>query len=106
MPLAEASVPFKQGCWSPGPHEDEVPFKTFLCDGRSAFERSEDGTLGLRKSERGLNERVDDQRGIDCNQELFKASVVKRRDGNRFAIIGEVRQLLRRYEIDLVQNPG
>ena len=58
----------------------------------------------MRESKPGFNERVDHERGIDGNQELFKPGVLKRGDGNRFAIAGEVGDFLGRDQIDLVQD--
>ena len=100
----ETTVPVKKGCWSAGSEKDEVSFEAFLVDNSSAFERGEDGAFGLREPKAGFDERVDHERGIDGNQELFKAGVLKRGDGNRFAIAGEVREFLGRDEIDLVQD--
>ncbi len=77
-------------------------FKAFLVD--DAFERGEDGVFGLREPKAGFDERVDHERGIDGHQELFKAGVLKRGDGNRFAIAGEVGEFLGCDEIDLVQD--
>ena len=94
----------KKGCWSSGSEKDEVSFEAFLVDDSSAFERGEDGAFGLREPKAGFDKRVDHQRGIDGNQELFEAGVLKRGDGNRFAIAGEVGEFLRRDEIDLVQD--
>ena len=54
--------------------------------GGSAFERGEDEAFGLRNPKAGFDERVDHERGIDGNQELFKAGVLKRGNGNGFAI--------------------
>jgi hypothetical protein len=73
MFLTETAVPVKKGCWSAGSEKDEVSFKAFLVDDRSAFERGEDGAFGLREPKAGFDERVDHERGIDGNQELFKA---------------------------------
>ena len=98
----EATVPVKKGCWSAGSEEDEVSFETCVLDDRSGFERGEDGAFGLREPKAGLDERVDHERGIDGNQEWFKAGVLKRGDGNRFAIAGDVGEFLGRDEIDLV----
>src|ERR1700730_17683159 len=103
MFITEAAIPVKQGCWSTGSEENEVSFETFLVDDRSAFARGENGTFGLREPKAGFDERVDHERGIDGNQELFKAGVLKRGDGNRFAIAGEVGEFLGCDEIDLVQ---
>ena len=102
--LTETAVPVKKGCWSAGSEQDEVSFEALLVDDRPAFERGEDGAFGLREPKAGFNERVDHERRIDGNQELFKAGVLKRGDGNRFAIAGEVGAFLGRNEIDLVQN--
>src|ERR1700737_5316956 len=88
MFLTETAVGVKQGCWSACSEKDEVSFEAFLVDDRSAFERGEDGAFGLREPKAGFDERVDHERGIDGNQELFKAGVLKRGDGNRFAIAG------------------
>ena len=104
MFITETAVPVKKGCWSAGSEKDEVSFKAFLVDDRSAFERGEDGAFGLREPKAGFDERVDHERGIDGNQELFKAGVLKRGDGNRFAIAGQVGEFLGRDEIDLVQD--
>ena len=104
MFITETAVPVKKGCWSAGSEKDEVSFEAFLVDDSSAFERGEDGAFGLREPKAGFDERVDHERGIDGNQELFKAGVLKRGDGNRFAIAGEVGEFLGRDEIDLVQN--
>jgi hypothetical protein len=46
----EATVTVKKGCWSAGSEEDEVSLETLLIDDRSAFERGEDGTFGLRET--------------------------------------------------------
>src|SRR6266481_9151034 len=100
----EAPGTVKKGCWSAGSEEDEVSFETLLIDDRSAFERGEDGAFGLRETKAGFDERVDHERGIDGNQELFKAGVLKRGNGNRFAIAGEVGEFLGCDEIDLVQD--
>jgi hypothetical protein len=100
----KAAVPVDKGCWSAGSEEDEVSFEAFLLDDRSAFERGEDGAFGLRESKAGFDERVGYKRGIDRNQELFKAGVLKRGDGNRLAIAGEVGDLLGRDKINLVQD--
>src|SRR5258708_288190 len=98
MFITETAVPVKEGCWSAGSEKDEVSFKAFLVDDRSAFERGEDGAFGLREPKAGFDERVDHERGIDGNQELFKAGVLKRGDGNRFAIAGEADEFLGRGE--------
>ena len=58
----------------------------------------------MRKPKAQFDQRVDDQRGIDGNQELLKAGVLKRGDRNCLAIAGEVREVLGRDEIDLVQH--
>ena len=100
----ETTVPMKKGCGSAGSEKDQVSFETLLVDDRSAFERGEDGAFGLREPKAGFDERVDHQRGIDGNQELFKAGALKRGDENRFAIAGEVDKFLRREEIGLVQD--
>ena len=102
--LTESAIPVKKRRWSPGSEQDEVSFETLLGDDRSALERGEDRAFGLRKPEAGLDERIDDERGVDSHQESFKARVLKRGDGNRFAITGEVRQFLGRDEVDLVQD--
>src|SRR5271170_6898049 len=102
--ITETAVPVKKGCWSAGSEKDEVSFEAFFVDDSSAFERGEDGAFGLREPKAGFDERVDHERGIDGSQELFKAGVLKRGDGNRFAISGEVGEFLGRNEIDLVQN--
>ena len=104
MFLTETAVPVKKGCWSAGSEKDEVSFEAFLVDDSSAFERGEDGAFGLWEPKSGFDERVDHQRGIDGNQELFKAGVLKRGDGNPFAIVGEVGEFLGWDEIDLVQD--
>jgi hypothetical protein len=78
--LTETAVPVKKGCWSAGSEKDEVSFEAFFVDGSSAFERGEDGAFGLREPKAGFNERVDHERSIDGNQELFKTSVLKRGD--------------------------
>ena len=57
---------------------------------------------GSRKLD--FDKRVGHERGIDGNQELFQAGVLKRRDGNRFAIAREMGKFLGRDEIDLVQD--
>src|SRR5271168_1027369 len=101
MFLTETAVPVKKGCWSAGSQKDEVSFIAFLVDDRAAFERGEDGAFGLRKPKAGLDERVDHQRRIDGNQELFKAGVLKRGDGKGFAVAGELGESLWRDEIDL-----
>jgi hypothetical protein len=85
----EATVPVKKGCWSAGSEEDEVSFETLLVDDRSAFERGEDGTFGLRETKAGFDERVDHECCIDRYQELFKAGVLKRGDEDRFAFARE-----------------
>src|SRR5260370_34694435 len=106
MFITETAVPVKKGCWSAGSEEDEVSFEAFLVDDSSAFERGEDGAFGLREPKAGFDERVDHERGIDGSQELFKAGVLKRGDGNRFAIAGEVGEVLGRggncpvYDVD------
>src|SRR5258705_8081406 len=97
MFITETAVPVKKGCWSAGSEKDEVSFKAFLVDDRSAFERGEDGAFGLREPKAGFDERVDHERGIDGHQ-------LKRGDGNRFAIAGEVGEFLGGDEIDLVQD--
>src|ERR1700712_4161734 len=102
--LAESAVPVKKGCWSAGSEKDEVSFEAFLVDNRSTFERGEDGAFGLREPKAGFNERVDHERSIDGNQKLFQAGVLKGRDGNRFAIAGEVGKFLGGDEIHLVQD--
>src|SRR6201993_901964 len=104
MVITETAVPVKKGCWSAGSGKDDVSFKAFLVDDRSAFERGEDGAFGLREPKAGFDERVDHERGIDGNKELFKAGALKRGDWNRFAIAGEVGELLGRDEIALVQD--
>src|ERR1700674_4197430 len=104
MFLTETAVAVKQGCWSACSEKDEVSFEAFLVDDSSAFERGEDGAFGLREPKAGFDERVDHERGIDGNEELFEAGVLKRGDGNRFAIAGEVGEFLGRDEIDLVQD--
>ena len=58
----------------------------------------------MREPEAGFDEWVDHERGIDGNQELFKAGALKRGDENRFAIAGEVDEFLRRDKIGLVQD--
>ena len=58
----------------------------------------------MRKPKAGLDEGVDHERGIDGNQELFKAGVLKRGDGKGFAVAREVCEVMGRDEIDLVQN--
>ena len=85
MFLTETAVPVKKGCWSAGSEKDEVSFEAFLVDDSSAFERGKDGAFGLREPKAGFDERVDHERGIDGNQELFKAGVLKRGDEDRFA---------------------
>src|ERR1700692_3919355 len=104
MFITETAVPVKKGCWAAGSEKDEVSFKAFLVDDRSAFERGEDGAFGLREPKAGFDERVDHERSIDGNQELFESSVLERGDKNRFAIAGEVGEFLGRDEIDLVQD--
>src|ERR1700722_17429482 len=104
MFITETPVPVKKGCWPAGSEKGQVSFKAFLLDNRSAFERSEDGAFGLWEPKAGFDERVDHERGIDGNQELFKAGVLKRGDGNRFAIAVEVGEFLGCDEIDLVQD--
>ena len=104
MSLTETAVPVKKGCRSAGSEKDEVSFEAFLVDDSSAFERGEDGAFRLREPKSGFDERVDHERGIDGNQELLKAGVLKRGDGNRFAVAGEVGEFLGRDEIDLVQD--
>ena len=86
MFLTETAVPVKKGCWSAGSEKNKVSFEAFLVDDSSAFKRGEDGAFGLRKPKARFDQRVGHQRGIDGNQELFKAGVLKRRDGNGFAI--------------------
>src|SRR5260370_7474833 len=103
MFIAETAVPVKKGCWSAGSKKDEVSFKALLVDDRSAFERGEDGAFGLREPKAGFDERVDHERGIDGNQELFKAGVLKRGDGNPFPIPGSVGEFLRFDEIGPIQ---
>src|ERR1700720_2681114 len=105
MFLTEPAVPVKKGCWSAGSGKDEGSFDEFLVDNSSAFERGEDGAFGLREPKAGFDERVDHERGIDGNQELFQTSVLERGDKNRFAIAGEVGEFLGRDEIDFVQDP-
>src|ERR1700681_1359618 len=100
----EATVPVKKGCSSAGSKKDQVSFEALLVDDRSAFERGEDGAFGLREPKAGFDEGVDHERGIDGNQELFKAGVLKRGDGNRFAIAGDVVEFLGCDEIALVQD--
>ena len=104
MFLTETAVPVKKRCWSAGSEKDEVSFEAFFVDDRSAFERGEDGAFRLREPKAGFDERVNHECGIDGIQELFKAGVLKRGDGNRFAIAGEVGEFLGRDEIDLVQD--
>ncbi len=58
----------------------------------------------MRKPEAGFDEPIGYESGIDGNQELFQAGVLKRGDGNRSAIAGEVREILGPDEIDLVQD--
>jgi len=96
MSLTETVVPFKKGCWTARSEKDKVSFEAFFVDDGSAFERSEDGALGLWEPKVSFDERVHHERGIDGNQELFKAGVLKRGDGNRFAIAGEVGEFLGR----------
>ena len=79
--LTETPVPVKKGCWSAGSEKNEVSFEAFFLDDRSAFERGEDGAFGLREPKAGFDERVGYERGIDGNQELFKAGVLKRETG-------------------------
>src|SRR5260370_33564919 len=102
MFITETAVPVKKGCWSAGSEKDEVSFKAFLVDDRSAFERGEDGAFGLREPKAGFDEWVDHERGIDGNQDLFKAVVLKRGDSIRFAIARVVCVILRICEIDIV----
>src|ERR1700753_4085967 len=104
MFIAEAAIPVKKAGWSARAEKDEVSFKAFLVDDRSAFERGEDGAFRLREPKAGFDEGVDHERGIDGKQELFKAGVLKRGDWNRFAIAGEVGEFLGWDEIDLVQD--
>ena len=104
MFITETAVPVKKGCWSAGSEKDEVSFEAFLVDDSSTFERGEDGAFGLREPKAGFDERVDHERGIDGNQELFKAGVLKRGDENRFAVARKVDKFLGRNEIGLVQN--
>src|SRR5437899_6334822 len=104
MFITETSVTVKKGCWSAGSEKDEVSFEAFLVDDSSAFERGEHGAFGLREPKAGFDKRVDHERGIDGNQDLFKAGVLKRGDGNRFAIAGEVGEVVVCDEIDLVQD--
>src|ERR1700680_5308024 len=99
MFLTEPAVPVKKGCWSAGSEKDEVSCEALLVDDSSAFERGEDGAFGWRGPKAGFDERVDHERGIDGNQELFEAGVLKRGDGNRFAIAGEVGAFLGAGEI-------
>lgn len=88
--LTEAAVLVKKGCRSAGPEKDEVSFEAFLADYGSSFERGEDGAFGLRKAKAGFDDWVGNERSVDGNQELFQASVVKRGNGNRFTIVGEM----------------
>jgi hypothetical protein len=101
--LPETAVPVKKRCRSPGTEKDEVSFEALVIDESSAFERGEDGTLGLREPKSNFDKRVGYERGIDGNQDLFKAGVLKRRDGNCFATAREVGKFLGRDEIYLVQ---
>ena len=82
MFLTETAVPVKKGCWSPGSEKDEVSFEALLVDDSSAFERGEDGAFGLREPKAGFDKRVDHERGIDGNQDLFKAGVLKPEKSN------------------------
>src|ERR1700680_1741206 len=104
MFLTEPAVPVKKGCWSAGSEKDEVSCEALLVDNSSAFERGEDGAFGLREPKAGFDERVDHERGIDGNQELFKTRLLERGEKNRFAIAGEAGEFLGRDEIDLVQD--
>src|SRR5260370_38589158 len=88
--ISETAVPVKKGCWSAGSKKDEVSFKAFLVDDRSAFERGKDGAFGLREPKAGFDGRVDHGRCIDGNQEWFKAVVLEGGDWKRVAIAGDV----------------
>jgi hypothetical protein len=100
--LPETTVPIKKRCRSAGAEKDEVSFETLVVDESSAFKRGEDGAFGLREPKSSFDKRVVHERGIDGNQDLFKAGVLKRRDGNCFANAREVGKFLGRDEIYLV----
>ena len=57
----------------------------------------------MRKPKSNFDQRVGYERGIDGNQDLFKASVLKRGDENCFAADRQMGKLLRRDEIHLIQ---
>ena len=103
--LTETAVTVKKGCWSAGSKKDEVSFEALLVDDGappSREARMEPSDCGSRNLD--FDQRVHHQRGIDSHQELFKTGALKRRDGNCFAIAGEVGEFLGRDEIDLVQD--
>jgi hypothetical protein len=103
MFLPETAVPVKKRCRSAGTEKYEVSFEARVVDESSAFKRGEDGAFGLREPKTNFDERVGYERGIDGNEDLFKAGVLKRRDGNCFATAREVGKFLGRDEIYLVQ---
>jgi hypothetical protein len=90
MSITETPVPVKKRCRSTDPEENQVSLKAFLIDDSSAFERSDNGAFGLGKTEAGFNYGIDHQRSINGHQESVKAGVLKRGDGNHFAIAGEM----------------
>jgi hypothetical protein len=102
--LPETAVPVKKRCRSAGTEKDEISFEALVIDESSAFERGEDGTFGLREPKSNFDKRVGYERGIDGNQDLFKAGVLKRRDGNCFAADRETGKFLGLDEIDFIQD--
>jgi hypothetical protein len=101
--LPEAAVPVKKRCRSAGTEKDEVSFEALVDDESSAFKGSEYGAFRLWEPKSNFDKRVGYERGIDGNQDLFKAGVLKRRDGNCFAVAREVGKFLGWDEIYLVQ---
>jgi hypothetical protein len=102
--LPETAVPVKKRCRAAGTEKDEVSFEALVVDESAPFKRGEDGAFGLREPKSNFDKRVGYERGIDGHQDLFKAGVLKRRDGNCFATARQVGEFLWCDEIYLVQH--
>ena len=80
MFFPETALPVKKRCGSAGSEKDDISFEALVVDESSAFKGGEDGAFGLREPKSIFDKRVGYERGMNGNQDLFKASVLQRRD--------------------------
>ena len=84
--VAKAAVTIEERGWAAGTEKDQVSLEAFFVDDGSALKRGEDGALGLRQTEAGFDERVNQEGGVNGEHELVQAGVLERGDGNGVAI--------------------